>query len=286
MKIRLVASDMDGTLLDPLSHISEENANAIRELQQSGAEFVICSGRAYSGAHPIVSGAGIRCSYICLSGAMICTEDGKARTSIPLTPGNLADIDRILTDAGIFMDIMTSNGVYCTFPREERLQRIYRFFDDGSLAAGQPSAALEQAVSRFASAFTFVGSLADVPSGTVIYKIGSTEIPAETVVRLKERFSACPDIATASTFPTDIELTNVRAQKGLALKAYARERGILPEEIMVLGDSDNDLSMFAPEFGWTVAMGNAQDCLKAVAKYETKSNREDGVAFAIRKYAL
>lgn len=86
MKIRLVASDMDGTLLDPLSHISEENANAIRELQQSGAEFVICSGRAYSGAHPIVSGAGIRCSYICLSGAMICTEDGKARTSIPLTP--------------------------------------------------------------------------------------------------------------------------------------------------------------------------------------------------------
>lgn len=116
------------------------------------------------------------------------------------------------------MDIMTSNGVYCTFPREERLQRIYRFFDDGSLSAGQPSAALEQAVSRFASAFTFVGSLADVPSGTVIYKIGSTEIPAETVVRLKERFSACPDIATASTFPTDIELTNVRAQKGLALK--------------------------------------------------------------------
>lgn len=86
MKIRLVASDMDGTLLDPLSHISEENANAIRELQQSGAEFVICSGRAYSGAHPIVSGAGIHCSYICLSGAMICTEDGKACTSIPLTP--------------------------------------------------------------------------------------------------------------------------------------------------------------------------------------------------------
>lgn len=93
-----------------------------------------------------------------------------------------------------------------------------------------------------------------MPSGTVIYKIGSTEIPAETVVRLKERFSACPDIATASTFPTDIELTNVHAQKGLALKAYARERGILPEEIMVLGDSDNDLSMFTPEFGWTVAM--------------------------------
>ena len=55
---------------------------------------------------------------------------------------------------------------------------------------------------------------------------------------------------------------------------------------LVLGDSDNDLSMFTPEFGWTVAMGNAQDCLKAVAKYETKSNREDGVAFAIRKYAL
>ena len=61
----------------------EQVGRAIRELQQSGAEFVICSGRAYSGAHPIVSGAGIHCSYICLSGAMICTEDGKACTSSP-----------------------------------------------------------------------------------------------------------------------------------------------------------------------------------------------------------
>lgn len=98
MKIRLVASDMDGTLLDPLSHISEENANAIRELQQSGAEFVICSGRAYSGAHPIVSGAGIHCSYICLSGAMICTEDGKAMHLHPPHPrksgGYRPDSDR------------------------------------------------------------------------------------------------------------------------------------------------------------------------------------------------
>ncbi len=286
MKIRLVASDMDGTLLDPLSRISAENAAAVRELQQRGVEFVICSGRAYSEARPIVSEAGIHCSYICLSGAMICSDEGEPRAVIPLSPENLADINRILTDAGVSMDIMTSLGVFSTYRREDKLQELYRFYDDGSLASGSPSAELERMVSQFTSRFTFTDSLGSVPEAAVIFKICSSGLPAETVVRLKERFADCPDIATASTFPTDIELTNVKAQKGLALKAYAAGLGIRPEEIMVLGDSDNDLSMFAPEFGYTVAMGNAMDCLKAAAKYETKSNREDGVAWAIRKFAL
>ena len=55
---------------------------------------------------------------------------------------------------------------------------------------------------------------------------------------------------------------------------------------MVLGDSDNDLSMFTPEFGWTVAMANSMDCIRERAKYITKSNAEDGVAWAIRKYVF
>jgi len=53
--------------------------------------------------------------------------------------------------------------------------------------------------------------------------------------------------------------------------------------VMVLGDSDNDLSMFTPEFGWTVAMENAMTCIREAAKYHTKSNAEDGVAWAIRR---
>lgn len=286
MKIRLVASDMDGTLLDPSSRISAENAAAIRELSQHGVEFVICSGRAFSEARPIVREAGIHCNYICLSGALVCSDDGEPQVSIPLTAENLADIRRILTDAGVPMDILTSRGIFCTAPREDKLREFFAFYDDGSLASGHPSAELKRLVDQYISIFTFIKTLADVPGDAVIYKICSTGLAPETVVRLKEIFADYPDIATASTFPTDIELTNVRAQKGLALKAYAQKQGIRPEEIMVLGDSDNDLSMFTPEFGCTVAMANAMPCLKAAAKYETKSNREDGVAFAIRKFAL
>lgn len=286
MKIRLVASDMDGTLLDPSSRISAENAAAIRELAQQGVEFVICSGRAFSDAHPAVREAGIRCSYICLSGALVCGEDGEPRVSIPLSPENLADINRILAGAGASMDIMTSRGVFTTASREVKIRELCAFYDDGSMACGRPSDGLVQAANQFVSRFTFVDSLSDVPCDAVIYKICSNGLPTGTVARLKESFAGCPDIAAASSFPTDIELTNVRAQKGLALKAYAAGLGIRPEEIMVLGDSDNDLSMFTPEFGYTVAMANAMDCLKAAAKYETKSNREDGVAWAIRKFAL
>ena len=55
---------------------------------------------------------------------------------------------------------------------------------------------------------------------------------------------------------------------------------------MVLGDSDNDLSMFTQDFGWTVAMSNSMPCILEAARYRTLSNEEDGVAWAIRTYVF
>ena len=70
------------------------------------------------------------------------------------------------------------------------------------------------------------------------------------------------------------------------MKTYAAAKGISLDDVMVLGDSDNDISMFTPEFGWTVAMDNSMDCIRKRAKYVTKSNAEDGVAWAIRQYVF
>ena len=91
-----------------------------------------------------------------------------------------------------------------------------------------------------------------------------------------------PGIAVASSFFNNLELTDKKAQKGHAISRYMEKLGYRKEEVMVLGDSLNDLSMFQAGFGAAVAMGNAHEKILEAAGYITKTNDEDGAAFAMR----
>ncbi|EXG84858.1 HAD-superfamily hydrolase, subfamily IIB [Clostridium sp. ASBs410] len=284
MSIRLIASDMDGTLLNPQTNISKANVDAIRRLERAGIEFLICSGRDYQEAKAVMDACDITCSYICLSGAAVYSQDGEILSEIPLTSQNLVDIDRILTEQQADMDILTSLGRYTTTPKERKLNEIYSFLKKKfSSSPDHISQELEAAVQNRMESTTFISSLEELPEDSDVFKICSNGLPVQKAAELKEIFTDYPDLAAASSFPDNIELTNQAAQKGLILKAYAEQKGISLKDVMVIGDSDNDLSMFTPEFGWTVAMENAMPCIRDAAKYHTKSNTEDGVAWAIRK---
>lgn len=283
MSIRLIASDMDGTLLDPQTNISKANADAIRRLESAGIEFLICSGRDYEDARSAMESCDITCGYICLSGAAVYSQDGEILNEIPLTHQNLVDIERILTEQEVDMDILTSHGRYTTAPEDRRLEELYSFLSGRIGSPASISRELEDAVQKRMESTTFISSLKDLSEDITVFKICSNGLSVQKVAALKEIFAGYPDLAAASSFPNNIELTNQAAQKGPALKAYAESKGISLEDVMVLGDSDNDLSMFTPEFGWTVAMENAMSCIREAAKYHTKSNREDGVAWAIRR---
>jgi len=283
MSIRLIASDMDGTLLNPQTNISKANVEAIRRLERAGIEFLICSGRDYQEAKAVMDACDITCSYICLSGAAVYNQDGELLSEIPLTSKNLVDIDRILTEQQADMDILTSYGRYTTATKERKLNEICSFLKKKFTSAASISKDLETAVQNRMESTTFISSIKELPEDSDVFKICSNGIPVQKASDLKEIFADYPDLAAASSFPDNIELTNQAAQKGTALKAYAERKGISLKDVMVLGDSDNDLSMFTPEFGWTVAMENAMPCIRDAAKYHTKSNTEDGVAWAIRK---
>ncbi len=85
--------------------------------------------------------------------------------------------------------------------------------------------------------------------------------------------------------PYYLEILNKDASKGSAVKELADHLGIKQEEVMAIGDAENDLSMlkFA---GVSVAMGNATPEVKAVAKYEVASNAEDGVKEALERWVM
>ena len=103
----------------------------------------------------------------------------------------------------------------------------------------------------------------------------------EMLQEIKKELDKNKNLAVSSSLKTNLEVTHIRAQKGPVLKRYIESLGYTMDEVMVLGDSLNDLSMMEMDFGATVAMENADEEIKAVAKYITKSNEDDGVAYVI-----
>ena len=286
MSIRLIASDMDGTLLDPYTNISQANIDAIHRLSDYGVEFLICSGRDFHDAKGMIESCGISCGYICLSGAVIYDQNGTQMANLPLNSQNLKDISHVFGEFGAPMDILTSRGRYSTADPEKKLLEFYGFLNGRAPFQGEIPDEIQAAARERMDSMTFIRDLSEIPAPTDIYKICGNDLDCDLVIRMKQAFGDYPDLAAASSFPNNIELTNTAAQKGSALKNYAAAKGISLEDVMVLGDSDNDISMFTPEFGWTVAMANSMDCIRERAKYITKSNAEDGVAWAIRKYVF
>ena len=99
--------------------------------------------------------------------------------------------------------------------------------------------------------------------------------------KIKRELSTIEGLAISSSFRDNIEITDINAQKGIILEQVAIKLSIAREEVMILGDSFNDYSMFEI-FEETVAMENAIPEVKAIAKYITDSNDNLGVAKAIR----
>lgn len=287
MKIQLVAVDMDGTLLSPMGHISEGNADALRRLQEAGGDFVICTGRNYGDARMFVDEVGLRCDFICMSGAAIFDYEGSPLLKIVLTEAQIDEIMEILNKYGMSADLITNVGYFTTASPEAKYNDYYRAMVSQLPDPDNLPPDLDEKARERMHNIHFVKSPREVLDQKIeIFKICSNHLDTDFIIELKKEFLLHPGFDAASSFPTNIEITDITARKGLALKTYAGLKGIPLENVMTIGDSDNDLSMITPEFGYPVAMGNAMDCVKKAARYQTRTNAEDGVAWAIRTLAL
>jgi HAD superfamily hydrolase (TIGR01484 family) len=120
-------------------------------------------------------------------------------------------------------------------------------------------------------------------SGKPITKIFAASDDLVMLKDIEKQLRENPNLAVASSFENNLEVTDINAQKGIVLKNYIESLGYTMDEVMVFGDSMNDYSMLSMDFGVTVAMENGADKVKEVSKYVTKSNIEDGVAYVIEE---
>lgn len=283
--IKLIASDMDGTLVSNNHDISPNNVKAIKKAQGKGVEFIITTGRSYEDAHPQVTSAGIECNYLVMNGSELRNAQGEIIQSLYLENAIVEQIVEELERQALYVEVYTTGGTFSLSDVETCkwavATKINNFHPEISIEE-----AYEDAEEHFLyKSIRHVDSITDVfENGYQVGKIISFSNNREKIAELRESLSQKYPVNATGSFAINLEITNPLADKGEAIKHYANNRGIYMDEIMTIGDSYNDLGMLSDAFGYTIAMGNAIDEVKEQAKYVTDTNDADGVGKAIEQF--
>ena len=282
--IKLIASDMDGTLLNDKMEVSDENAQAIREAQAAGIEFMVATGRGVTEAKPLLAAQNLKPAFITLNGAMVFDEAGKLVVTIPIADDLNDYIVKTLQKDNIYFEVVTNKGVFSD-SRVERIQNVADLLVDLNpdttykLAVALAAARLELMNINYVDNYQ---ELLDDPTIQIMKFIAFTGERHDILKAPAKTIEATGKLSVTSSSANNIEVNNIKAQKGYAVEAYAKQRGITMDEVMTIGDNLNDASMIKmAKYG--VAMGNAIPEITALAWDTTKTNSENGVAAAIRK---
>ncbi|CUU50456.1 Cof-type HAD-IIB family hydrolase [Clostridium beijerinckii] len=279
--IKLIASDMDGTLLNTKHKIDKETVSAIKSAEKAGIVFAISTGREYDTVKPLLMENNIRCQCVLMNGAEYRDEDGNILEEINIELGTATKIINILQREKVSARIFTNKGIYTTDTKEEALKEMaYRTLSFNPELT--PEEALELAkVQPYFVQLNYISDLDKfLSSGIEVRKFVAFHKDIELINKMKKVIGELKGIAVSSSFRDNIEITDITAQKGIILAKVAEKMGFKRDEVLVLGDSFNDYSMFT-EFKESVAMGNAIPEIKEIAKYITDTNDNLGVAKAI-----
>lgn len=279
--IRIIASDMDGTLLNNKHDIDEETVEAIRKAEEAGIIFAISTGREYDSVKGILEKHNIKAQCVLSNGAEYREEEGNILDVININEEAAKKIIKMLNENKLSARIFTDKGVFTTSTKEEALQEVVfrtMTFNPGTTEEEARKIAETQG---FFTCLKYIDNIEKFFSeGIEVRKFVAFHKDIELINKMKMLISEIPGLAISSSFRDNIEVTDINAQKGIILEKVAKKMSIDSKEVMILGDSFNDYSMFEI-FEESVAMKNAIPEVKAIAKYITDSNDNLGVAKAI-----
>lgn len=279
--IKLIASDMDGTLLDSSMQISPENAAAIKHATEQGVEFIVATGRNRTEALPALEQVGIECAMVTLNGAQVFDKTGQSLFTVPIDAQTVTSILDLLDERDIYYEVATDQGLFS----QSQEQRIELFATH--LGEVVPHLTHKMAIAMVASQLEilpihYVKNVRQrLAEGLEVLKIICFhKEEARVLGPVAKELEGFGELSITSSGANNIEINHRDAQKGIAVAHLAHERNIPLEQIMTIGDNLNDISMIQMA-GISFAMGNAALEVKEYAKYVTDTNIEDGVGKAI-----
>jgi len=260
---KLIGIDLDDTLLNSNGIISEENKEAVRKAEAAGIKVVIISGRSYASTKQYLRELNLPNLTVSLNGAYVQEpSDDSTVAGFPISQEITEELIKDILPFHVHINFYNGEKVFCQGQSEHadyysQLNRIEIDYVDS----------LEELSKT-------------VQAGKLLMKDKHEKLkPIRDL--LKEKYGDRLNIVFSKPF--FLEVTDKKASKGAALMKVAELYGIKPEEVIAIGDSENDLSMIKSA-GLGIAMGNSKDKIKKTADFVTLSNEENGVAYAINKF--
>ncbi|MEH7248194.1 sugar-phosphatase [Neobacillus niacini] len=266
---KLVAIDIDGTLMNDRKEITEEVNDAIQAAKAKGVRVVICTGRPIVGVQSIIEELKLNDEddyVITFNGALVQNTHTKdVESQITLTYENLKEL----------------------YELSQKIHSPIQFFDTENLYTPN------REISRYTVHEAHINQIPihyrpidEVPKDMLIPKVMFIDEPD----RLNTNIGNIPEsfwekYTFVKSTPFFLEILDPRVSKGNAVRLLAEKLGIKQEEVICIGDGENDLSM-VEYAGCGVAMANAESVVKEAAQFHTLSNNENGVAYAIEKLVL
>ncbi|RCW69795.1 Cof-type HAD-IIB family hydrolase [Saliterribacillus persicus] len=279
--MKLIATDLDGTLLNEEHQISKENAKALQLAKDHGIEVIVATGRSYEAAKKPLAEVSLKCPIICLNGAKVHDLNEEILKTAPLEKESCMKISQICHKENIYIEVFTNKGGF-----SESREVFIKVMVDIALSANadvDPEIVRARAMERFQDEeIEITNDLNEVfgREDIEVYKILAFSIDDQQLKRVHEQLKEDELLAITSSGHSNLEFNHPEAQKGIALKWFANKLGIDMIDVMAIGDNLNDLSMIEMA-GHGVAMGNAEELIKNSSNFITLSNKENGVAHAI-----
>lgn len=274
MSYKLICIDMDGTLLDNNHMISEENKSAIIEAHNKGITIAVTTGRLFASAKFYYNLLGITGPIIASNGTYIREKD--KNNFIYKSTFSTEEVKHIY-------EIIKRNNLSCIFYTADTALSSAEINKDHPYIQNNKSLAEEDRI-KFVIKENLIPVFeefdGEILKGIAIEKNTDRK---KILFKVKEELKALDKYEVVSSGNNNFEIMKKGSSKGEAVKRLAEILGIKKEEIICIGDNENDLSMIRYA-GLGVAMGNAADILKAEADYITDTNSNSGVGKAIRKF--
>jgi Cof subfamily protein (haloacid dehalogenase superfamily) len=262
---KLVAFDLDGTLLGEELLLRPRVLSAIHAMHERGIEGCIVTGRMYRAALPFVRQLQFTAPVVCYQGAaVIDPQTDEVLQDLPLPNAEALELNGYAHGNGLHVQLYANDRYYC----EQR----NRYSDLYAKISGVEPIVVPSVARQF-----------ETWDATKAVIIAEPEVVAEHLPRVRE---LCGDRAYVTrSIPWFIEVMNSKVNKGKSLEIVARRLEIPMEQVLAVGDSWNDAPLLNAA-GFGVAMGSAPAELREVADAVVADVENDGVAEALERFVL
>ncbi|HWR60486.1 MAG TPA: Cof-type HAD-IIB family hydrolase [Clostridia bacterium] len=279
LKYKMLVTDMDYTLLNKEKKISERNGEAFRKAIEKGVHMVVATGRIYTSARVYAKLLGVSTPIIASNGAIIReavfnNPEDTERTIFrdTLDRKALTEMIRLSRKYGLVSHFFTEDTIYA-----EKLVNLSLRYTEWNKYLGQEDQVRIKIVDDIEEAL--------LKEKVGILKAVVVDSDSEKLQGLRKDIYATELVTVSQSMKDNLEVMKKGVTKGNAVRILADMYGIGREEIIAIGDNENDISMIEYA-GLGIAMGNAEEMLKSAADYITGDYMADGVAEAIERFIL